>query len=313
MKLSDKELAGYVSAKLALPGDERHEYREQVNRLLNKLEAVLATDGTYKIKKFRRAGSLEKGTSNRPRPDKPVDADVGVYFEVDDPDNFDVAALQQLIKQLLVAAYPQKSEEDFEEGERTFGVAFKGTGLEVDLVPIVALDAAADYGLQYSRRGDCVKTSVKAHIDHYREHAGRDPLLASLLRLAKRWRYWQELKGIQSFHLELMLSYLIDRDDPAPGLEEGLRRFFLFVARDLATGVSFNGGNASAFSDPIVIVDPANDENNVAARVVAGERDAFVDKAKEALTTLTVAQGLPRNGETIAAWKELFGANFAID
>lgn len=313
MKLSDKELTGYVSAKLALPGDERNEYREQVNRLLNKLEAVLATDGAYKIKKFRRAGSLEKGTSNRPRPDKPVDADVGVYFEVDDSGNFDVVALQRLIKELLVVAYPQKSEEDFEEGARTFGVAFKGTGLEVDLVPIVALDAAADYGLQYSRRGDCVKTSVKIHIDHYRAHASLDPLLAALLRLAKRWRYWQELKGIQSFHLELMLSYLVDRDGPAANLEEGLRRFFLFVARDLASGVSFDDADASAFSDSLVIVDPANDENNVAARVTSGERDAFVATAKEALTTLTVAQGLPGKGETIAAWKELFGANFAID
>jgi hypothetical protein len=313
VKLADKDVAGYVSAKLALPGEERNEYREQVNHLLDKLDAVLASDGTYKIKKFRRAGSLEKGTSNRPRPDKPVDADVGVYFEVADPDNFDVAALQRLIKKLLVAAYPQKSEDDFEEGARTFGVAFKGTGLEVDLVPIVALDATADYGLQYSRRGDCVKTSVKAHIDHYRAHAARDPLLAQLLRLAKRWRYWQELKGIQSFHLELMLSYLVDRDGPAPGLEEGLRRFFLFVARDLSTGVSFDGADAAAFSDPIVIVDPANEENNVAARVTAVERDLCVAKAKEALTTLTVAQGLPGTGETTTAWKELFGANFAID
>jgi hypothetical protein len=138
-------------------------------------------------------------------------------------------------------------------------------------------------------------------------------LLGSLLRLAKRWRYWQELKGIQSFHLELMLSYLVDHDGPAPGLEEGLRRFFLFVARDLATGLSFDGADAGAFSDPIVIVDPANDENNVAARIETGERDKFVDKAKDALTTLTVAQGLPGKGETITAWKELFGANFAID
>ncbi len=216
MKLSDKQLADYVSAKLALPGDERNEHRNQVGRLLDKLDRVLAEDGSYKIVKFRRAGSLEKGTSNRPRAGKPVDAD---------PDDFDIAALQRLIKELLAAAYPQKSPDDFDDtGARTFGVAFKGSGLEVDLVPIVALDATADYGLQYSRAGVCVETSVKAHLDHYRDHAARDPLLAPLLRLVKRWRYWQELGGIQSFHLELILSYLVDRDDRAVGLEEGLRR-----------------------------------------------------------------------------------------
>jgi hypothetical protein len=313
MKLSDKDLEKYVSDKLALPGDDRNEYRKQVNRLLEKLESVLAADGSYKIKKFRRAGSLEKGTSNRPRAGKPVDADVGVYFEVDDPNDFDVGALQTLIKELLAAAYPQKSAGDFEEGARTFGVVFQGSGLEVDLVPIVSLDAEANYGLQYSRTGDCIKTSVKVHVDHYREHAGRDPLLASSLRLAKRWRYWQELDGIQSFHLELMLSYLIDRDGTAPSLEEGLRRLFLFVMRDLATGVAFDDADASRFSDPLVIVDPANEDNNVTARVSSEEREAFVDSARAAYETLSWAQGLPGKGETIAAWKELFGENFSID
>jgi hypothetical protein len=139
VKLGDKELSAYVTGKLALPGEERNEHRQQVGRLLDKLGAVLAEDGSYKIKKFRRAGSLEKGTSNRPRVGKPVDADVGVYFDAD-PDDFDIADLQQLIKRLLGKAYPQKSVDDFEEGGRTFGVVFKGSGLEVDLVPIVATD-----------------------------------------------------------------------------------------------------------------------------------------------------------------------------
>ena len=49
--------------------------------------------------------------------------------------------LQQLIKKLLAAAYPQKNPDDFEEGARVFGIVFKGTGLEVDLVPIVSLDS----------------------------------------------------------------------------------------------------------------------------------------------------------------------------
>lgn len=312
MKLTDKQLLGYVTDKLALPGEKRNEYRAQVNRLLDKLDGVLAADGSYDIVKFRRAGSLEKGTSNRPRAGKPVDADVGVYFDAD-PDSFDIATLQRLIKQLLAAAYPQKSPNDFEEGGRTFGVVFKGSGLEVDLVPIVALDKAADLGLQYSRTGACVKTSIKTHIDHYRDHAARDPWLASLLRLTKRWRYWQELAGIQSFHLELILSHLIDRSGPASGVEEGLRRFFLFVARDLRGGVTFDGAMASTFGEPVVMVDPANPQNNVAARIASAERDAFVAAAKAALTTITVAQGLPGKGETIDAWKELFGENFSID
>lgn len=312
MNFGDKELLAYVSAKLALPGDERNEHRKQVGRLLDKLQGVLDDDGSYKIVKFRRAGSLEKGTSNRPRAGKPVDADVGAYFDAD-PDHFDVGDLLDRIKRLLDEAYPQKSSDDFEVGARTVGIVFRESGLEVDLVPIVATDDAADYGLQYSRTGDCVKTSVKAHVEHYRDHASRDPLLAALLRMLKRWRNWQDLKGIQSFHLELMLSYLVDRDGAAPNIEEGLRRFFLFVARDLKGGVAFDGADPSVFSDPVVIVDPANADNNITARITPDERDAFVAAAKEALATLTVAQGLPGKGETVTAWKELFGETFAID
>jgi hypothetical protein len=285
-----------------------------VNRLLDKLAGVLAEDGSYRVKMFRRAGSLEKGTINRPRAGKAVDADVGVYFDVDDTSSFDIDALQRLIKKLLAAAYPQKSEDDFDDtGARTFGVVFKGSGLEVDLVPIVSLDDDANYGLQYSRAGDCVKTSVKEHVDHYRDHASRDPLLSPTLRMAKRWRYWQELDGIQSFHLELLLSYLVDRNGAAPGLEESLRRLFLFVLRDLGGGVAFDGEDASRFSDPIVIVDPANGDNNVAAGVEPGERDALVAAARQAYETITWAQGLPGKGETISAWKELLGDNFSTD
>ncbi len=313
MRFTDKELGKYVSGKLALPGDERNEYRAQVNRLLEKLEGVLHKDGSYRIKKFRRAGSLEKGTSNRPRAGKPVDADVGVYFEVDDTSSFDIAHLQRLIKKLLAAAYPQKNEDDFDDtGARTFGVVFQGTGLEIDLAPIVSLDADANYGLQYSKAGDCIKTSVKVHIDHYRDHAGREPLLASTLRLAKRWRYWQELDGVQSFHLELMLSYLVDRDGPAVTLEDSLRRLFLFIARDLHRGLAFGGADTSRFSDPVIVVDPANVQNNVAARIVQAEQDALVAAARTAYETLTWAQGLPHKGETAAAWKELMGDNFSI-
>lgn len=313
MRFTDKQLNDYVTSNLALPGDERDEYREQVNRLLTKLENVIAADGSYRIKKFRRAGSLQKGTSNRPRAGKPVDADVGVYFEVDDVDDFDIGDLQRLIKKLLMTAYPQKSEEDFEEGSRTFGIVFKGSGLEIDLVPIVSLDDEANYGYQYSTTGDCVKTSVKVHVDHYREHAKKDPFLAPSVRMAKRWRHWQELDGIQSFHLELALSYLINRSGPAINLEESMRCLFLSIMRDLDKGLGFNGANLSRFSDAVVIVDPANDENNVASRVTSGERDALMKRARTAYETISWAQGLPGKGETVSAWKELLGDSFSIE
>ena len=110
-----------------------------------------------------------------------------------------------------------------------------------------------------------------------------------------------------------ILSYIIDRDGPCPSLEDGIRRLFLFIKRDLSRGVVFGDARASAFTDPVVVIDPANRENNVTSRILIAERDALVSEAQKAYETITWAQGLPGKGETIAAWKELVGDAFTID
>jgi hypothetical protein len=82
------------------------------------------------VGRFFEGPEVPQRTTNRARAGKPVDADVGVYFHVEDTSHFDMVALQRLIKTLLAAAYPQKSRDDFDDtGARTFGVVFKGTRL----------------------------------------------------------------------------------------------------------------------------------------------------------------------------------------
>lgn len=63
----------------------------------------------------------------------------------------------------------------------------------------------------------------------------------------------------------------------------------------------------------MVIVDPANDANNVTARVTSTELQALVTSARTAYETITWAQGLPGKGETVSLWKELLGEGFAIE
>ena len=84
-------------------------------------------------------------------------------------------------------------------------------------------------------------------------------------------------------------------------------------AEDGRRSVRIDGTPATSFSDSVVIIDPANNENNVAARVQNTERDAFVTAAREAYETLTLAQELEHTGETVAQWKSVFGDNFSIE
>ena len=151
MKLTDKQLGDYVSAKLALSGDERNEHRNQVGRLLEKLEAR----STPRTAPTGSRSSAAPARSRRARATAPARASrstpTSASTSTPTPTTSTSPHLQRLIKQLLAAAYPQKSPDDFDDsGARTFGVVFKGIGLEVDLVPIVALDDDADYG--YSTR-----------------------------------------------------------------------------------------------------------------------------------------------------------------
>ena len=179
MNLSDKQLE--ATSRRSWPSQATSATNSASKSIGSSRNWSQSSHGTDHSRSRSSAGParLKRGQATGP-PRPTVDADVGVYFGVDDTSAFDIAGLQLLIKNLLATAYPQKSPDDFEDGARVFGIVFKGTGLEVDLVPIVSLDADANYGLQYSRGGTCVKTSVKVHIDHYRDHA-RDPFLASAL------------------------------------------------------------------------------------------------------------------------------------
>ena len=62
----------------------------------------------------------------------------------------------------------------------------------------------------------------------------------------------------------------------------------------------------------MVIIDPANIDNNVAARIQPDERDPFVVRLAGIRDHLLGSGTSPQRGDDLA-WKELFGSNFSID
>ena len=63
------------------------------------------------------------------------------------------------------------------------------------------------------------------------------------------------------------------------------------------------------FGDPVVIIDPVQSDNNVAARITESERQQIVNAASEAWETANFAS-VENDNEV---WKELFGPNFKIE
>ena len=126
----------------------------------------------------------------------------------------------------------------------------------------------------------------------------------------------KELEFFRSFTIELILAYLCDKNGPSDSLEEGLQRFFLYVAQsELKEPITFPElGTVTTFpADPVVILDPVNKNNNVAMRLTDMERIQIVAAAKTAWETIITATCNGAKGETLDFWKEIMGRSFTVE
>jgi tRNA nucleotidyltransferase (CCA-adding enzyme) len=307
--LTNTELRYYDAEVLRLPRDKRSEYHAQVDRLVATLSAAVKDKTKIKITRVVKAGSFAKFTILRKTADDPVDVDVVFYVS---GRNFEAASFEGLssdIYDLLVELYPTKSVEDFEVQKRAATVVFKGTGLAVDIVPVVEILGKDGHGYQFDTGGGRTLTCAPCQIGFVKKRKDADGDYRTLVRLMKKWRNYHEVSGLKSFHVELILAHLQDQHGPCDRIEQRLRDFFLYVAQtELKSPIRFpeNTGLVPAFKDPVVIVDPVNNENNTAARITEAERKAIVAKATEAWEIANFASV----EDDPALWKELFGPRF---
>ena len=317
MQLTDNDLAVFDRKVLKLSEDSRDAYMRQVDYLIERLAAKIKEDGSFGVRKFLKAGSLRKRTVLKPRDGFGVDADIAVYLKVGD--DFDLDSLHDTIRALLMAIYPQKLPADFQVQPRTLGIEFHESGLDVDLVPVMPLDdEPGDYGLQPSSRdAPPIKTSISGQLDFIQQRVNGDQNYRRLVRMLKYWRNRQELDdSLRSFPIELIAAHLQDTQGPMANLEAGLIRFFLFIAQTrLKMPIAFteHGPNPRFPNDPVVILDPVNEDNNVTKRITVDERDEIVSKALVAWEKLNSACWKTTKGETIECWRAVFGRSFTIE
>lgn len=317
VELTDAQIGHFVNSHLKLAKEQRKGYLEQVDRLIEKFTGVAKDDSVIDIRKFLKTGSLRKGTVLCPRGDHGVDADIAVYLNTDGTSATDLATLHTRIRRLLVKTYPQMDPSQFTVQPRTLGIEFKVSGLAVDLVPIIPIDGQGDYGWQPSSQGEApVKTSVPVQLEFIRTHKESDRRFRSIVRLLKHWRNHQELDELRSYTIELIVAHLQDTHGPAGTLEEGLLRFFLYVAQNELRDVIKSGGEYKARSGVaarVVILDPANNENNVARRLTDDDCREIIEKSREAWERISEARNNNYKIATIECWKDVFGRSFAIE
>ena len=313
MPLTNTQLLYYDSNVLRLPSDKRKEYHKQVDFLVDKLSEDLRDEIEVRITKTVKAGSFAKFTILRKTSEDPIDVDVVFYISDRSADQETLESLNDSIHELLIKIYPNKDVGDFEIQRKATTVSFIGSGLSVDVVPVIQDEDRPDYGWQFDLEdGSTVQTCAPCQIQFVRDRKDKDKHFRTLVRLAKKWRNHAELKPLKSFTIELILAYLLDQEGSEGSIEQRFRRFLLYMAQSgLKDVIEFpeNTGPIGCFDDPVVILDPVQIDNNVAARITESERQQIVNSASEAWETAHFASVENDN----AVWKELFGPHFKIE
>lgn len=311
MPLSNTELEYFDHNVLRLPADKRKQYHAQVDNLVAELKSRIIENSKLKVAKVVKAGSFAKFTILRKIDDYPTDIDVVFYITGADFNSKSYEELCNKIYELLIEIYPTKKVKEFEIQRRAATVTFIGSGLTVDVVPVLQVPNSPDHGWQFDiQTGAKNLTCAPCHIKFIKDRKDKDKHFRTLVRLAKRWKHHQDVPGLKSFHIELIMAYLVDTRGPAETIEKRFRDFLLYLAQSkLSERIDFpeNAGKAQkAFTDPVVIIDPVSPENNVASRITVKEKDQIAEYALEAWEAANFAS--VENSESV--WQEIFGGRF---
>jgi hypothetical protein len=286
MPLTNTELCYYDKNVLRLPADKRKEYHAQVDRLIAELSRRLVDRSEIEITKVVKAGSFAKFTILRKTSTDKVDVDVVFYISGRNIDLETLQSLNDTIYDLLINIYPNKDVEDFEIQRKAATVSFVGTGLSVDIVPVIEDERRPGCGWQFDLQdGSKIQTCPPGQIQFVRDRKAQDKDFRTLVRLAKKWRNQAELKPLKSFTIELIMAYILDKEGAGGSIEQRFRRFLLYIAQSgLKEVITFpeNTPPYCSFSTPVVILDPVYSLNNVAGGITETEREGIVAAALQA-------------------------------
>ena len=314
--VSHSEIAQFAVDRVNLPQAKANEYRAQARRLREKLDSYLGEHPDFTLRKMLLSGSLAKGTALRSL----NDIDVACYVSGADAPT-DVEALLDYIAERLRKAFPNFSPDQVKPQTYSVTVSFKGTGLDVDVVPILYDNDPQWYGNLVSQDdGSFLKTSIPLHLEFAgKRKKAQETHFAQVVRLVKYWarrmKIEQEGFRFKSFMVEMILAKLCDDGLDFSDYPEALQHFFTYVARtDLRERIVFpdyyKPSEVGELDDDVQIIDPVNSENNVARLYTLENANTIADAADAAGDAIDAALRAPTKQLTVAYWQKVFGTAF---
>ena len=312
------DIAKFADEKVNLPSDLVKEYREQVNNLREKLEKRISEDPSFGLVKMLHSGSVAKGTALKTLNDMDVAVFINVPLETKENELLDW--LLEKLKQ----CYPTLDPSQFTcpSGSHCVTISFRGSGLNVDIVPVIYEENAEDYGYLITKdSGERVLTNISLHLEFIRKRKQMQPHhFRQIVRLIKWWVRQEKIKDqnfkFKSFMVEMICAHLADNGQDMSDYPTALQKIFTYiVSSGLKKRISFNDYNEpsdlpAANMGVIEIFDPVNPGNNVAYKYTEQDRLNIVSAAHNALDALTEAQFATTKERAVEMWKIVFGPSF---
>ncbi len=316
--VNHNDINQYAKDKVNLPKEWADEYRAQAGRVRDRVTTYLAEHPDYTLKKNQLSGSLAKGTALR----NLNDIDMACYITCSDTLS-DTKALLDYLAERLRKAFPNIQPEQVQPKTYSVTISFKGSGLDVDVVPIIYDNNPDWYGKLISQDdGSFLETCIPRHLEFIRKRKASKPIhFAQVIRLAKQWVKNMKAENsnfkFKSFMVELVMSKLLDDGKDFSDYPEALQNFFTYLATsDLKELISFTDyfsrSQVPLFTERVKIIDPVNPKNNAAILYTTQQADAIVEAALNAGDAIDAALTATTKEKTVYYWQKVFGPSFQI-
>ena len=311
--IDHRQIKSFADRVVNLKRDDAKEYRDQVRRLRERLNVFVGENPDFELKKMLLSGSLAKHTALKTI----NDADVAVYVD-SAPD--DIGELPAWLAEKLRNAFPNISSDQVVVQNYSVKIEFRGTGLNIDVVPVY-FENDEDWGNLVSQEdGTRVRTNIRLHKEFIAKRRIAFDHYAQIVRLLKWWVRNQKQENdefrFKSFMIELIVAKMFDdgrlsneNDYPTSMLE-----IFDYIARtNLGERIFFTDYKEIPVSSdsPIQVFDPVNAGNNVASKYTERDRGIMVDAAIDAGDAIEAALKAPTLGLTLHYWRNVLGSSFS--
>ncbi len=310
--ITDSDLTNFINDRVCLKQERANQYRSQVNTLRERLASFIKDNPEFDLIKMLHSGSVAKGTALSTL----NDMDVAVYIKPDNIENYEIFQVLEYIRDALRKVYEGLMEpEQFSLGTHCVRVDFRGSGLDVEVVPVIYRGKLNDRGELLNRdTGKWVETSIPLHLEFIRARKDSYPLYADMVRLTKWWKNERDFK-FKSFAIELIWAYLVDTVSLPETPIDALATFFAYILRTrLRERIIFSDYYKASdvkkdAMATIQIYDPVNPENNV-GETVEEHLIRVLDETQLAFDALSMAKKADTKGRSIELWQRIIGTSF---